>query len=494
MLPEERRQQLDGIVQKMIQNKESDATIQFVVNDFKTKYDQREPQPADNRSTYDAHRGAPQKVAGFLGIERAGQGLAAVHDYGNPGQERAGNESVQSYNDTQKLIDAAHKFPPGSPERNRIADFLKRGMSDPGYISQEEVDPGTALSNKEVAGSFGNVALNTLTPGAFKGGLGAQVAKNAALGAGYGLAGGLNDNKSGSDLGYSTLTGSIVGAAIPVAGKIINKTKQVITQKLPENLMNRAIKPTLDELRRNVKFGADTLGKQLLQEKVKGSPQKLLQIADTNLNKYETQLQTVLKGSKATVSRNELTKYLDDVLTNTQNTPGLANQVKKIKGVLAEFPEQVSLVQANQIKRNIYNEIRNVGYKLDANLNTKREAMKALATGIKTEIENKVGGTVVKDINQKLSIYGRLEDRVVDLLARNSKNNLFGLTDAILAGGGIAAGSPLGFAAVLAKHAVGSTKGMTTTANILNKGSRVGTGIVGKTIKQATKRTILNAN
>lgn len=37
-LPEEKRTQLDGIVKQMIQNKESDSNIRFVVNDFKTKY------------------------------------------------------------------------------------------------------------------------------------------------------------------------------------------------------------------------------------------------------------------------------------------------------------------------------------------------------------------------------------------------------------------------------------------------------------------------
>jgi hypothetical protein len=39
MLPEDKRIQLDGIVNKMTQNKESDDTIQFVVDDFKKKYD-----------------------------------------------------------------------------------------------------------------------------------------------------------------------------------------------------------------------------------------------------------------------------------------------------------------------------------------------------------------------------------------------------------------------------------------------------------------------
>lgn len=39
MLSTDRRSQLDGIVQKMVANKEDDATVQFVVNDFKKKYE-----------------------------------------------------------------------------------------------------------------------------------------------------------------------------------------------------------------------------------------------------------------------------------------------------------------------------------------------------------------------------------------------------------------------------------------------------------------------
>lgn len=42
-LTEDRRQQLDGIVQQMTQNKESDANIQTVVNDFKSKYETKVP-------------------------------------------------------------------------------------------------------------------------------------------------------------------------------------------------------------------------------------------------------------------------------------------------------------------------------------------------------------------------------------------------------------------------------------------------------------------
>ncbi len=450
-----------------------------------------EQQP--QKSTYEQGRGLLQKAAGFFGVEKFGEGLATVRDYGQPSANRAGDEAFTSLQHTNDIIQAIHKLPKGDPRRDHLLEYLKNSMNTSSYTPQEEVDPGTKLSNKEVIGSAANVALNVATPEAFKGGLGAQVGKNAALGGGYGLAGGLNDNKSGKDLATSTLSGALVAGTLPIAGAAAGKAKQFLTERLPENLMNRAIKPTLDDLKRNIKYGSDTFGKELLQEGVKGSPQKLLKIADTNLNKYENELQAVLKNSPATIKRDDLAKYLENLTAATTETPGLGSEVDKIKSVLAEFPEEVPLVRANQIKRNIYNEIRNVGYKLDASLNTKREAMKALASGIKQEIENKVGGTRIADINKKLSIYGRLEDRVVDILARSNKNNLFGLTDAILAGGGIASGSPLGFAAVLARHGLGSTRGMTETANLLSKGQKAGTGVVGKTLKAGARRAILNA-
>ena len=44
MLTDDKRQQLDSIVQKMVQNRESDNSINFVVNDFKNKYSVEEPE------------------------------------------------------------------------------------------------------------------------------------------------------------------------------------------------------------------------------------------------------------------------------------------------------------------------------------------------------------------------------------------------------------------------------------------------------------------
>lgn len=54
MLPEDKRVQLDDIVQQMIQNKESDSNIRFVVDDFKKKYNQPIEKRAEVENPYDA--------------------------------------------------------------------------------------------------------------------------------------------------------------------------------------------------------------------------------------------------------------------------------------------------------------------------------------------------------------------------------------------------------------------------------------------------------
>lgn len=79
MLPENRRTQLDGIVQDMVKNKESDDNIKFVVNDFKSKYD---TQPTKQESQADVDYAPqwatkhPELYANLQGIKGATKEVA----------------------------------------------------------------------------------------------------------------------------------------------------------------------------------------------------------------------------------------------------------------------------------------------------------------------------------------------------------------------------------------------------------------------------------
>jgi hypothetical protein len=428
-----------------------------------------------------------QKTAGFLGVEKFGQGLATQGRVESGEIDQTGNENAEALLQINEIF---KKYAPGTPERKRAMDQFNKTYAG-GIDTQAKIDPGTELSNKEVLGSAANVALNVATPTAFKGGFGAQVAKNASLGAGFGAAGGLNDKKDLAGIIASAFTGAAIGAAIPVAGKALNKAKTFVTASLPESLMNHAIKPTLNELKKNIKTGSPTLGKELLEEGVSGSPEKLLKISDKKLSLYENKLQSALKSSKATISREELRPYFDETIKKLQLTPGSGDAVVTVESLLADVPQTMDLATANTVKRNLYDRLRDVAYKLDPKLSDTAEAMKTLARGLKEQIEQKSDNPqLIQEINKRLSIYGRLEDRTVDILARGDRNKILSLTDTIAGAAGFL--NPLAWYGLVAKKALESETVLTKSAQLLNKGQKVGTGKAVKVIKAASKRILLN--
>ena len=442
--------------------------------------------------------GILQKTGNFLGVSKFGQGLATA---GRVISGQVRKDIAKQESNTEKLnkLMYAYKKETNPIKKKKLLELAVSQGKLGNELSASNIDPGLNLSNKEIIGSAANVGLNILTPGAFKGGKATIIGKNALLGAGFGMASGLEKNRSAKGILGSTIGGAIVGGSIGIANVGLRALKDFTTKATPKWLMDKAIKPTLDESRKTIKYGQKTLGEELLQEGVKGSPKKLLEIANSKLNSLEDDLQRVLTNpslGEARINKAQLVPYMDDLIKTKSGIPGLGGDVKRIKNILDSIPEQLSLPEANIMKRRIYNELRDVSYKLDAKLGLKANVLKKLASGLKQEIENEVGGTIVKDINQKLSLYGRLENRIVDQMARSMKNNSFGLTDAILTSGGLATMNPLGILAGLSaagvKNAASSTGFRTSLAQGLNKLGAVGTGKTAQTLQGGIKRGILN--
>lgn len=403
------------------------------------------------------------KVAKFLGIDKFGQAAASAGRVISGHVDQDIHTQQQADSSVQKLLYAARQ----EKDKTKKTRLLTMAKNLEANVAPHEIDPGLNLTNKEVLGSAANVVLNVATPGAFKGGKAAVVGKNAALGGAFGAASGLEKNRNVSGIVGSTTGGVITGAALGGAGLAVKAAKTFFTRSTPEWMMNHAVKPALNDLRKNVKYGTETLGKELLDEGVKGGPKKLLEIAEHKLTSLESDLQATLTNpnlAEATIARKQIQPYLKEAIAKKKGTPGLQSEAQRIREIYKSIPEKMSLSEANQMKRRIYDELRDPAYKLDAKLSTRGQALKSIARGLKTEIENAVGGTVVKDINRKLSIYGRLENTVTDQMARSMRNNAFSLTDALLlvAGGASSVGNPdqntkpLGMlaalAAVLGRH------------------------------------------
>ncbi len=467
-------------------------------DDRKTLYQEKQQLSKPIQTPEQPNRNILQKAAGFLDIEKAGQGIASSIRQLTGDNNQSGNEEAAA---AQQQSDIMKKYAPGTTQRkDALSKFNK--IYEGGIATQAEIDPGSALSNKEVLGSFGSLALNVAAPSVFKGGLKAVAAKNAVVGSAFGATSAMSQKKDISGIIKSAIGGAVVGGAIPIAGKLASKVggsiKTKITQQLPESLMNHAIKPTLNELKKNIKTGSPTLGKELLQEGVAGSPEKLLKISDARLTSYENKLQSALKNSKGTITRDSLRPYFKDTIEKLQMTPGSKDSVVKVEAILADVPNSMNLLTANKIKRNLYDRLRDVAYKLDPSLSDTAQTMKTLAKSLKIEIEKQSGNPDnIREINKRLSIYGRLEDRVVDILARDGRNKILSLTDTIGASAALGTMNPLLLGAFLGKKAIESESVLTKTAVSLNKLNNLTVGKKTKTIskglKAVTKRALLNA-
>lgn len=302
--------------------------------------------------------------------------------------------------------------------------------------------------------------------------------KGAQLGAlGAAAAGGTAtaEGKPLDDVFKSALLGGTIGFGLGAGTGAIGKGVTGLTKKAPANIYNTAIKSNLQDNKIAIKYGGKTLGEELIDRGIKGGDKKLLATAQKGLQNSEDKLQSILSKSDKTITRKELSGYLDDLISQKQSTPGLADEVDKLRNVLNEVPENMSIAQANQIKRNLYNALGDVKFKLDPTLSTKQEAMKAIAKGIKTEIENKtageVGEDVVRNINKDLSVYGKLQDRIVDKLARANRNNLFQLGDFGLGGVGAIVGAATGGAGAVGGALAGAA------VNRAAKSTRIATNV-----------------
>jgi len=245
MLQEDKRRQLDSIVQEMIKNKEDDGNIQFVVDDFKNKYDQPEQpmQPEKKESSfYDKATGNitadstyQEKVASltnpinigrqfikgaastFTGLTNlVGKGVSKLtgdKSYENMGGQA--QETISKWAEPKSMVDLAN---PG-----RVAEMVGE------FVMPE----AGAMKASKIAGGVIDTATkvpNFLTAGA-------KLATK--MGASGVATGGVMAAETGdpSQLDFTKLgSGAQLGAVIPGAGAVIGGVKRAMTSTLAENI------------------------------------------------------------------------------------------------------------------------------------------------------------------------------------------------------------------------------------------------------------------
>lgn len=267
-------------------------------------------------------------------------------------------------------------------------------------------------------------------------------------------------------------TAGVLGAGFSVAAKPIEK----LIQKLPETAWTSILKRTPSEAAKNPK-----LTEQATKTGLTGfSRQSIANKADKAIQAIEVSLDDLLSKSKGTVNTAKVAGYLGDLRTAYASIPGEQASVKAIDDIASQLFESfkngkpLSLVQANQLKRNIYGMIAKSYGKGMLEVPAKTEAQKLIAAGLKREVEKII--PEVKSLNQRQAVYIQVKKALDKTIARTEGKGIagtgIGLYDLLLGGigtgAGAATGNPLlGLGFVAAKKTAESPLVLSGTAKLL---------------------------
>lgn len=406
MLSEQRRVQLDGIVQEMIANKEKDDDIQKVVTDFSQKY-------ADEAETA-APEEVPEEGGGLLGgaIRAAGKvkdattGVVRGAAKGIASTVLGGGELVERVGGAigNKAFEAV------TGKKAPLAD--EKGVVTK---AREAIQPkGTAetigFSGEQLAELFLPV------PGAAKAKLaGAAVEKLPVLARAAGMlkaAGGEAANlaarvglQTGGDPGETAKAAVLGGISVPF-GRAIEKMAGVALPKIARKLEEYNLRLTPVQ-RSNLGAKVGQVSDWLSKNKITGNPQQRLDKVTKVYQDTEKVFQDFL-AKEAKDVRVPRQKLLDEIeglkqnFTNDRDSLAIDRQIDEIKTLLeTKFDEVIDLSRLNKLKRTTMEGAFN-----DAGTKVRDDVEFALGDVLKRNIEEaaaglKVAGKDVADFNRE---------------------------------------------------------------------------------------------
>src|SRR3990167_2391155 len=425
MLAEERRKELDTIVQDMINHKEGDFNIRFVVDDFKKKYE---------------NETAPQELT---------EGGLTDKILDNP------------------LTRGIQKFFPGAKVGEVIGtQAAKLGLTGLTEEERKAVSPGPTAT--QVAGDVANIGLTLAgvrgvgTVGSF----GARLLKTMGLGAGLAGTKAVSEGAETKDVLKSTAVGGAVGAAIPVVGAGLRAVGRQVAQ-LPARFVNSALSRSKSQVLNDIaKDKVDDFAKYVVENKA------VVKTANTHLNesidaveKMGKQVESALSsavrksGAKVTIGRDGL---LDNIakLPEAEGALLKRNDIRMIIERLA--PQTKKLLQKSSLNLEEANKLRQLVDRtlgdrafLGGQLSSDKAVLKNFANMLRNTVKDKAPeGT--RELFSELANEIRFRDGLLERVARRAGNQVLSFGDFIGGGlGGI-------FGSLGAQPIIGAVAGVAT--------------------------------
>jgi hypothetical protein len=445
MLPEDKRLQLDGIVQKMIANKESDSNIKFVVDDFKKKYT-----PAETTTK-------PQSNL----LQKATKVVTSIFPGGKIGE----------------AIGTGIAKLKATPEEK---PFITPGPT-PLQVGADVASVGLNLALLGGAGAGGNFIT--------------RVAKMAGLGASLSGAETIKEGGGVKDVAKSTALGGVVGASIPVAGKGLRLVGEQIA-KLPARFVNSALSRSKAQVLQDIaKDKVDDFAKYVVQKKPIGTANKLVNESIDNVGKLGEQVSKALGGSKSTIGRDV---FLDNLvkLPEAQGALLKRTDIRSIIEKLAPQSKQIlnktswSLQDANKLRGLVDKTLGDRAF-LGGQLSSDKIILKQFANTLREAVKTKAPvGT--RELFNELSNEIRFRDGLLEKVAQRAGNQVLSFGDFI--GGGLGGmfggGLPGAVAGVATRRAIESVPFKLGSAKFINSLTKLAPTI--EQLAPAQQTAILN--
>lgn len=435
MLTEERRTQLDGIVNQMTTSGESDSTIQFVVDDFKSKYtDEIKPTEQSQQSTLSTLAG------------RAGE--------------------------------LATKIFPGKVIGEAIGTQIAKATVP--SEDRELVSPGPTAG--QVLGDIGSAGLNIAGLKGFGvvGKFLPRFLKSIGLGAGISGTQAIAEGGTAEDVKKATVTGGIVGGSLPVVGSGLTAIGRQI-EALPARFVNSALSRSKQSILQDIsKDKVDDLAKFVVEKKagLKSANSHLID-ANKSIDVLNTRINSALASAKTKAGTDikiGVNNFLDDVATIPEAKGALLkrNDIRAIVERLAPQTKQLlkkpslTIAEANKLRQLVDKTLGDRAF-LGAQLSSDKIILKQFANNLRNTVKSKAPeGT--REIFAEITNEIRFRDGLLDRIAQKQGNQVLSFGDFIGGGlGGVFGGGAGGMVAgVTTRRAIESVPFKLSAAKITN--------------------------
>lgn len=437
MLNEDKRKQLDTIVQEMTINKESDSNIQFVVDDFKAKYDQPELEEQP-----ELMREAPFGKAlgtGFDLLKGAAKGVGSTI----VGTGQLGARTLGRLTGSKERAESTVGF----------GEELKEGVLKPEGTAEQIGFTGEQIGEFFIPGAVGLKAPKTL-----------GILGRAGL---AGLeAGGITALQTGK-VGKEAATTAALGGVLSGAGGALAKS----LEKLPNRLVQSAIKQSPKELAK----GQD-LTEFVLKTKLPKTSSALLDDSAKIIEDLNTKITGNLKSVKPVKGGSVSPKKIIKEVAEEINKAGGDITEKEARGIIEGLAPQVkgtlkksalSLEDANKLRQKIDRTLGDRAFFSQQNTFNKSTLMDFANTLRETVKKKAPEGTrgLYDDIAKEIRFSNALGDKVV----KGQRNQIISFGDLIGGGIGAGVGGPAGaIAGAGLRRGIQSTPGLLTGAKVVD--------------------------